>query len=205
MANRKIILIVDDATETLTLLRSMLNDYFDVRVAKSAKMALGLLGNLHVDLILLDIEMPGMSGFEFLRQLKERKSTNKDTPVIIITSHSNKKFIDEAIGAGAKGYLLKPIKSDTLYEKIGTVIGMPESATNTMEEKLKMLLSAVGSGDSSQAESLTRELLVMARPREEQIRSSMEEIAKLILAFDYEKGLVKIQEFIHNLSLNRMW
>ena len=205
MANQKIILVVDDMAENLTLLRSMLSDYFDVRLAKSAKMALGLLSNLQVDLILLDIEMPGMSGFEFLRQISERSLNNKDTPVIFVTSHANREFIHEAAKIGVRGYLLKPIGAETLYEKIGSVIGMPEGKTNTMEEKLKTLLLAAGSGDSAMAESLTNELLVMARSQEDQIRSSMEAVAELIQAFEYEKGIIKIQEFLHNLSLNRMW
>ena len=205
MANQKIVLVVDDMAENLTIMRSLLNNYFDVRLAKSSKLALGLLSNLKVDLVLLDIEMPGMSGFELLRRLKERDSNNKDTPVIFVTSHADKRLINEAINHGAREYILKPIQAEALYKKIDAVIGMPESRTQTLEEKLKSLITAVGSGDGVRAESITRELFTIAETHEDQIRESMEKIAELILAFEYEKGIKKIQELLHNLSLNRMW
>ena len=203
MKERKIILAVDDMPESLTLLRSILKDYFDIRVAKSAKMALGLLNNLQVALILLDIEMPGMSGFEFLRQVNVKDSLNKDTPVIFVTSHADKKFISQALDNGAKGYLLKPIKADALYKKIDAVIGMPENKNSLLEKKLNSLMVAAASGDSGQVESLAKELLVITKGQEAHIHSTMEDIAKLMLNFDYEKGIIKIKELLHNLSLKR--
>ena len=203
MSTKKIILVVDDMPENLTLIRSLLKDYFDVRLAKSGKMALGLLENLKVDLILLDVEMPGMSGFEFLRQLDDKDSLNRKTPVIFITSHGERDLINDAINAGAKDYLLKPINAEALFKKIDNVIGMPEIKTSPLEGNLKFLLSAAESGDSEQIESIVKVLLEITRSKDERIRNSMEDIAKLMYDFDYEKGIKKTNEFLHNLSLHR--
>ena len=202
MTDRKIILAVDDMSENLTLLRSMLEDYFDIRLAKSAKMALTLLDNTVVDLILLDIEMPGMSGFEFLRQLRLVNSKNKDTPVIFVTSHAKADLITQAINSGAKDYLLKPIKADALYKKIDAVIGMPEDKTDPLEKKLKALMSAAVSGDSSRAESIMAELKNHVLGQNVHKRRFVEDIGNFIHAFDYEKGINKIKEFLVYLSLN---
>ena len=204
---KKIILAVDDMSENLTLLRTLLQDHFDIRLVKSAKMALALLDNLRVDLILLDIEMPGMSGFDFLKRLVETHPDNKHTPVIFVTSHADKDFFAQAVNSGARDYLLKPIKAETLYKKIDAVIGMPAEKTvsGQLEEKLNDLIAAAASGDSMRAESLTKELLDIAAAQDLQIRYSMDLIAKLIMAFDYEQGIAKIREFLHNLYLKRKW
>ncbi|MDR0463658.1 MAG: response regulator, partial [Treponema sp.] len=66
MADKKIILAVDDMPENLMLLGSLLESYFDVRLAKSADMAMNVLNKTKVDLILLDIVMPEMLGFDFM-------------------------------------------------------------------------------------------------------------------------------------------
>ena len=205
MMHRKIILVVDDMSENLTLIRSMLKDHFDVRLAKSGKMALGLLANLKVDLILLDIEMPGMTGFEFLKRLYDTDSLNKKTPVIFITSHADRDLINEAINAGAKDYLLKPVKTEALYKKIDDVIGMPEIKTNPLEGNLKSLLSAAASADSERIEDFLKELQRISLTRDERIRNSIDEIGKLMHAFEYERGITKINDLLHNLSLNRPW
>ena len=126
MTGKKIILAVDDMPENLMLLGSLLEKYFDVRLAKSADMALNILGRIKVDLILLDIVMPEMSGFEFLNLLYSRNSLNKKAPVIFITSHADLDVIGKAIKAGAKDYIVKPIIAETLYKKINAVIGIPE-------------------------------------------------------------------------------
>ena len=82
------ILIVDDNPENLTLLGELLRDRFKVRAANSGPRALQLAGQAPLpDLILLDIMMPGMSGFEVLEQLRLDDQT-RDIPVIITTAMS---------------------------------------------------------------------------------------------------------------------
>ena len=203
MSHKKIILAVDDMSENLTIIRSMLADYFDVRLAKSAKMALSLLDELKVDLILLDIEMPGISGFEFLKRLVDRKSINKTTPVIFVTSHADKRLFAEAINAGAKAYLLKPITSEALYKKIDAVIGMPEEKLNPIEDKLRSLMAAAAAGNSDHAESIVKELVILAKDQHVQNSFYVEDIEKFIKGFEYERGIIRIREYLDYLTLGK--
>ena len=204
MGERKIILVVDDMAENLTIMRSMLQDYFDVRLAKSGKMALSLLDDVKVDLILLDIEMPAMSGFELIRRVKSYDGPNKKTPIIFVTSHADAENIHDAITAGAKDYVLKPVKAEALFKKIDAIIGMPEHKLNSLDGNINFLKAAVIAGDSARCESLLKELLTIVKDQNVHKRQYAQDIAKLLLALEYEKGLEKIESFINYLSRARM-
>jgi putative two-component system response regulator len=200
MGDKKIILAVDDMPENLMLLGSLLEPYFDVRLAKSADMALNLLATSKVDLILLDIVMPEMSGFDFLNILRDRESPNKKTPIIFITSFADLDVIGRAIKLGAKDYIVKPIVAETLYKKIDGVIGLPVHIPNIIEGKLEKLMAAAASANKIQAETLIKELLVVSKGIPH-ISNSLEDIAKLIQDFEYVEGMNKISILLHTLEL----
>ena len=200
MAEKRIVLVVDDMTENLTIMRSMLQDYFDVRLAKSGKMALSLLENQKVDLVLLDIEMPGISGFELIRRIKSYDTPNKKTPIIFVTSHADLDYIHDAVMAGVKDYILKPVNADALYKKIDTVIGMPEYTIHSLEGNLRSLKAAITSGDSVQAENILAEIISTSGDQNINKRQYAEDVEKLILAFEYEKALAKIEAFLNYLA-----
>ncbi|AEF80405.1 response regulator [Leadbettera azotonutricia] len=204
MAERRIVLTVDDMPENLTTIRSILQGYFDVRLAKSAKLALGLLDNIMPELILLDIEMPGMSGFDFLGQMRRDHPESKKIPVIFVTSHASADFITKAINAGAVDYIVKPVKAELLLKKIDAIIGLPEtkSAHNPLEDKLRNLLMIIASGDVSRAELLIREMRNIASSQNVHIRRFTDEIGVLVDSFDYEKAKGKIKEFLVYLSIS---
>jgi putative two-component system response regulator len=188
VAEKKIILAVDDIPGNLILINSLLKGYFDVRLAKSAEMALNLVNKVKVDLILLDIVMPEVSGFDFLKMLHAKDMLNTQTPVIIVTAHANVDILNQAIKLGAKDYIVKPIIPETLYKKIDAIIGIPEDIPNAIKE----LIPAVASANKFQAITLIRELLGLSQDIPP-IRNSVEEIAKLINNLEYEKGLKKIK------------
>lgn len=123
-SGKKVILTVDDVSMNLMIIKNLLSKYFDVRVAKSGELALFILGSVKVDLILLDIEMPGMSGFDFIDIVRKIPDV-KDTPIIFVTSHANTNIISKAIRAGAKDYVVKPINTKILKEKIFGALNMP--------------------------------------------------------------------------------
>jgi len=203
MAERRIVLAVDDMPENLTLMRSMLQDFFDIRLAKSGKMALALLENLKVDLILLDIEMPGMSGFEFMKRIKTDDSMNKKTPVIFVTAHAGLDYIHDAISAGAKDYVLKPVNAEALYKKIDAIIGMPEYTVSSLEGNLLSLKAALTCGDSIKADSLFKELVNLINDQNVHQRQYAEDIGALVLGFEYEKGIKKIDALLDYLARNK--
>jgi putative two-component system response regulator len=119
---RKIVLAVDDMAVGLTTVRTILQKEYDVRLAKSASIALDMLQQFTADLILLDIEMPEMSGFEFAGLLRKNPE-HKDIPIIFVTSHANPQFIDQAMLFGAEGYVVKPFVPDALLKRVKSVLG----------------------------------------------------------------------------------
>jgi response regulator RpfG family c-di-GMP phosphodiesterase len=118
---KKVILAIDDIPVSLSTIRSILKDAYDVRLSKTVKLAIQILNVVRVDLILLDIEMPNVSGFDFLRYLRSIPD-KKDIPVIFVTSHKNADLINEAVKIGANGYILKPISPHVLTSKINSVL-----------------------------------------------------------------------------------
>lgn len=122
---KKVVLTVDDVSMNLMVIKNALSEYLDVRVAKSGELALFILGSVSVDLILLDIEMPGMSGFDFVKIIRNIPEV-KDTPIIFVTSHSNVNVIGEALRSGARDYIVKPINTRILKEKVFKALDMPE-------------------------------------------------------------------------------
>jgi len=105
------ILAVDDEASVRESYRVILSDRYRVLLAKSASEALGLLKDKHVDLILLDIIMPNMTGMEFL----DRLEANGDaTPVIMVTATNSVRTAVEAMKKGAREYIMKPFDVDEL-------------------------------------------------------------------------------------------
>jgi two-component sensor histidine kinase len=113
------ILIVDDEPKNLTVLHSILEepDYRLVR-AESADQALLALISDQYALIILDVRLPGMSGFELAQMIKERKKTAR-VPIIFLTAYySEDQHVLEGYGAGAVDYLHKPVNATILRSKV---------------------------------------------------------------------------------------
>ena len=113
------ILIVDDAPENLSILGELLSDY-NVKVAKNGEKALQIaLSETPPNLILLDIVMPGMDGFDVCRKLKQNDSTY-DIPVIFMTSLNATEDKVKGFEVGAVDYVTKPIQGEELQARVQT-------------------------------------------------------------------------------------
>jgi putative two-component system response regulator len=119
--DRKTILVVDDVSMNLRTTKLALENHFNILVAKSGEAAIAALLGEPVDLILLDIEMPGMSGFETMDRIKEMEKI-KDVPVIFVTSHASSDLIAQAKKRGARDYVMKPFSPEVLLRKIFAVL-----------------------------------------------------------------------------------
>jgi len=86
--------------------------------------ALQILGKEWVDAILSDINMPGMDGEEFLRQLKTDELL-RAIPVVIISTDSTDHRIERMLALGARGYVTKPFRPETLRETLERTLGVP--------------------------------------------------------------------------------
>ena len=107
------LLIVDDEEAARYGMRRALSTLgYEVSEAESAEVARALMKQHPADLMLLDVNLPGVSGIEFLRELK---TSDQDSPlVIIITAHGSERMVVEAVKAGAYDYLSKPFELDDL-------------------------------------------------------------------------------------------
>jgi CheY-like chemotaxis protein len=117
VADKKIILAVDDMPEVLSNINAVLQDKYDMRLAVDATSAESALESVAVDLMLLDVEMPGMSGIKFLEKIQKEKKY-KNIPVIFLTANKDDKTVKEALQKGAKGYIVKPFSPESLVESV---------------------------------------------------------------------------------------
>jgi len=164
------VLIVDDNENNLYSLRALINRHMDVEVlqALSGQAAVDTaLNNPRIDLIILDIQMPEMDGFQTASMLKVRQKT-KDIPIIFLTAaYKTDEFQKKGYAVGAADYLLKPIDDNQLINKISTYLRLIEK-----ERGMNLRLEAL-------VEERTRELQV-AKQYLENVISHMGEALLLL-------------------------
>jgi len=135
------ILIVDDNQNNLYTLHALISKYMDVEVleANSGQAALDTaLNDPRIDLIVLDIQMPEMDGFQTASMLKVRKKT-RDIPIIFLTAaYKTDEFQKKGYEVGAADYLLKPIDDNQLINKISTYLRLIEK-----EREMNLQLEAL--------------------------------------------------------------
>ena len=115
--DRATVLIVDDTPDNLTLIAGLLKDRYNTKVATSGATALQIVASAKVDLILLDIMMPDMDGFETCRRLKADPASSA-IPVLFLTAKGQAE--DEVMGhkAGGADFLRKPISPQLLFARV---------------------------------------------------------------------------------------
>lgn len=115
---KPVILVVDDDPTVLRLLNEILSVSYHPYLAPSGERALVFLERMTPDLILLDLEMPGMNGYDVLRAINDNP-TWADIPVIFLTAQEGRDKEKEALSLGASDYILKPISPDIVRYRIG--------------------------------------------------------------------------------------
>jgi CheY-like chemotaxis protein len=120
------ILAVDDTPENLDVVKGLLSDDYIVKAATSGAMALKIVEKQRPDLVLLDIMMPGMDGYEVCQHLKDNDET-RDIPVIFLTAMEQ--TTDEAQGfeLGAADYITKPVNPPILKARVRTHLALKQS------------------------------------------------------------------------------
>jgi cyclic di-GMP phosphodiesterase len=118
-----LILIVDDNPTNLDILVEILQDDYRLGVAKSGEKALEFVDHTTPDLILLDILMPDLNGFEVCEILKSSEKT-KDIPVIFISAADNLKDVSRGMAVGAVDFLTKPFLADEIKERVDQQLGV---------------------------------------------------------------------------------
>jgi CheY-like chemotaxis protein len=129
---RQRVLIVDDEESMRLFLARVLTSglKLEVTLAGTCEQALRLARARAYDLILLDLLMPGIGGYEVLREIR-RMSANVATPVVIASVLADKPTRDRCLRAGANGYVAKPIERGTLLATIRAQLAPPPEADST--------------------------------------------------------------------------
>lgn len=120
---RKKVLVVDDLADNIDILRSILTDTYDVLVAKSGIMALKILETQTPDIILLDIMMPNMNGYELCQLIKQEPKTSH-IPIIFITAMTSAEDEEHGFSVGAVDYITKPITPRTTLARVASHLAL---------------------------------------------------------------------------------
>ena len=118
------VLIVDDVPLNILLIKKMLSQYtFEIRTANGGQAALDAIKTKKPDLLLLDLMMPGIDGFEVIRRLRADDST-KDLPIIILSALNSEQDISKGFQLGANDFINKPIILEKLLASVTTQINL---------------------------------------------------------------------------------
>lgn len=137
----KCILVVDDSTTNLKFVDSVLNEDYKLVLVKSGPKALKYLESNRVDLVLLDILMPDMDGFETFRRIKEM-DMHKDVPVVFFTADVDVQSEIKGLSMGAKDFIRKPFVAEVMKNRIRNILELDELTKNLeqkVEEKTKQV------------------------------------------------------------------
>ncbi len=142
MTEKPVVLIVDDVAVNLEILRALLEaEGWQISAATSGEEALEVVASDRPDLILLDVYMPGLNGFEVCRLLKKDDET-RDIPVIFLTAAGEKEAILEGFGTGAVDYVTKPFVTPELLARVRTHIELKRHR-DEREKTIAMLNKAL--------------------------------------------------------------
>lgn len=128
------LLVVDDNPINLNVMKSILSsDTFDVTTVASGKEALAIIDDKPWSLVISDIMMPHMSGFELTRKIRER-FTFTDLPILLLTARSDPQDLHAGFMAGANDYVTKPVEYLELTSRVNVLIGIK----NAVQEQLRL-------------------------------------------------------------------
>lgn len=190
--SNKLVLIVDDTPENIDVLNGLLKN-FRKMVATNGTQALTLArGAKTPDLILLDIEMPGMSGFDVCRELKNDPFTSK-IPVIFLTANMDKKITVEGFRVGAVDFMTKPFDPGELMVRIRTQLDLSEARERLESLVHQMEVSSDLLKNSSEELLQQKAALEEARSRADQVLLNM--LPASVAQELKEKGVVAPRQY----------
>jgi DNA-binding response OmpR family regulator len=143
------LLVVDDTLENLRLLGNMLGEEgYEVRPVSSGRQALQAVEHDPPDLVLLDVNMPGMDGYEVCRQLRA-KDALKDVPVIFLTAWTDRAYMVKAFDVGGADYVTKPFLFEEVLARVATHLALRRARAALAERservrRLEQLLRELG-------------------------------------------------------------
>lgn len=140
------VLVIDDDDEFLTMIKLLLSlNNFDVDTANSGMEGLKKIEEFNYDLVLLDVMMPHMSGFEVLKKIRADEKFI-DLPVIMLTAKGEKEDVLEGITLGANDYITKPFETEILIAKMKGLIKLKELQEEIKQKNIILETLAITDG-----------------------------------------------------------
>ncbi|MEI6055925.1 MAG: response regulator [Lentisphaerota bacterium] len=136
-----LVLIVDDSPININILFNSLNELYDVTTAKDGESALKSISKNPPDLVLLDVEMPGINGYEVCRRIRANEKTTH-IPVIFVTSLSGIQDEIKGLGLGAVDFITKPFNSEIVKIRVKNQLelkALRDHLERLVEERTKEL------------------------------------------------------------------
>ncbi|MFO7478500.1 MAG: adenylate/guanylate cyclase domain-containing protein [Methyloceanibacter sp.] len=136
-SDRKLVLIVDDTPTNIAVVSGLLKDSFQTKVATNGEKALAIAtGAEKPDLILLDVMMPGMDGYEVCRRLKDNPAT-RDIPIIFLTAKTEELDEEKGFDVGAVDYIHKPFSGPIVLARVRTQLALQEALTEARKARIQ--------------------------------------------------------------------
>lgn len=128
------ILVVDDKKTNLMLAEKILQEEFNVSMAQSGTEAIAFLEKNIVDLVLLDLHMPDMNGFEVMSEIRHNENIPVDLPVIFLTADDDKAMEMRSFKEGAQDFIAKPFVPEIMIQRVRRVIQLDKLQKNLQDE-----------------------------------------------------------------------
>ena len=145
-SRKRTILIIDDIPRNIEVLAHILvKENYYIIAALNGRQAFKIIAHRLPDLVLLDIQMPEMDGFEICKKLK-KSSVTRDIPIIFLTAKTDSKYIVKGFELGAVDYVTKPFRAPELLARVRTHIELKDSkkAQQELIQSLRKALEDVG-------------------------------------------------------------
>ena len=153
--SKQVILVVDDIADNIMVLDEILHDRYKVRAANSGEKALKLAGSdPKPDIILLDVMMPEMDGFEVCRRLKADEATHK-IPIIFVTAMGDVQDEEMGLVLGAVDYITKPVSAPIVLARVKTHLALYDQS-RVLEEKVIERTSQLEAAQSEVVEGMKK-------------------------------------------------
>jgi len=195
------VLVVDDIPANVKLLQARLSaEDFEVLTAYSGRQALQLLEAQPVDVVLLDVMMPGMDGFEVCRRIRSEPGT-MSVPVIMVTALDQPSDKTQGLKAGADDFLTKPVDDIALVTRVKNLARL-KSLNDEMRLRPGRGAGLPSAGDATPAEGGARILLVEDQEREVQrVVAALAKTHALDIEADAQAALVRLERKAYDLLI----
>lgn len=177
LLNRRTILLIEDDNDVREFLLSELESCFDLKVASDGKAGIAMAKELDVDLIVSDVMMPGMNGFELTKRLKNSFETSH-IPIILLTALSTDENVLEGTESGADAYITKPFSPQLLMARILQLLNQREILRQKFGKEPQEIRSAMLSNEQDSLFVKRLDSIVYSRLGEQDL--SVDKVAGLL-------------------------